>query len=329
MSARTPRAPGGRGLGVRQPAPAAPTGAGRRLRGSPASRVPPAPGARRRAAAAITVRVGGAGAERTDHDVLAHHRERELGDQADADARRHQPLHGLVVVALEGHARLEAGRVAAAHDVAGAGARARGLHPRLRPQVLQRQTARSPAVARAGAPGTCGSSSSSTRFMLSPASVCAGELEQQREVELAGAQPRRDLLRLALGQRQLDVGWRPGSSRSRAASAWPRRWGRRPSAGGRRAGRRSPPSAASAASSRARMPSACPTSVWPAAVRLHARAGGARAGSSRFRPRASRSAGRSPTACRRAPAAAAGERAAVGDLLEDLQAGHVKHKLYL
>ena len=32
------------------------------------------------------------------------------------------------------------------------------------------------------------------------------ELEQQREVDLPGAQPRRDLLGLALGQRQLDVG---------------------------------------------------------------------------------------------------------------------------
>ena len=34
----------------------------------------------------------------------------------------------------------------------------------------------------------------------------AGELEQQRKIELAGAQPRDDRLRLALGERQLDVG---------------------------------------------------------------------------------------------------------------------------
>ena len=33
----------------------------------------------------------------------------------------------------------------------------------------------------------------------------AGELEQQRQVELAGAQARHDLLGLALGERQLDV----------------------------------------------------------------------------------------------------------------------------
>ena len=40
----------------------------------------------------------------------------------------------------------------------------------------------------------------------SSSGVLAGELEQQREVELAGAQARHDLLGLALGERQLDVG---------------------------------------------------------------------------------------------------------------------------
>ena len=64
------------------------------------------------------------------------------GNQGDADAGRDEALDGLVVVALEGHARLEAGRVAGAHDVARAGAGGRGLHPRLALQVLEAQPSR-------------------------------------------------------------------------------------------------------------------------------------------------------------------------------------------
>ena len=82
----------------------------------------------------------------------------------------------------------------------------------------------------------------------------AAELEQQREVELAGAQARHDLLRLALGERQLDLGVRRrGRWRSPAASA------SRPAVGNE-AIRSRPPrtpaiaaSSASAASSRARI----------------------------------------------------------------------------
>ena len=44
------------------------------------------------------------------------------------------------------------------------------------------------------------------RVTSSLARRLARELEQQREVELAGAQARDDRLRLALGERQLDVG---------------------------------------------------------------------------------------------------------------------------
>ena len=49
--------------------------------------------------------------------------ERQLRDQRDADAGRDQALDGQVVVALEGDPRLEAGGVAGADHVAGAGAR--------------------------------------------------------------------------------------------------------------------------------------------------------------------------------------------------------------
>ena len=87
-------------------------------------------------------------------------------------------------------------------------------------------------------------------------------------------------------------------------------------------------SAASAASRRARMPSAWLTSVWPAAVRLT--------------PRGWRSSSVMPgfglerrdlLGDRRLRVGerlgGAGERAAVGDLLQDPQATHVKHKLSL
>ena len=193
-------------------------------------------------------------------------RQRQLRDQRDADAGGDEALDGLVVVALEGDVRLEAGGVAAAHDVARAGARAGGLDPASRAQVLQaqRRPARRARASR-GSARYIGSSSSSTRDSVVPERLArAVELEQQREVELAGAQARRDLLGLALGERQLDLGvGGRGSSRSRAASASRRRSGRRPSAAGRRAGPAIAASSASAASRRARMPSAWPTQRLP------------------------------------------------------------------
>ena len=65
--------------------------------------------------------------------------ERQARDQRDADARRDEALHGLVVVALERRVRLESGRQARAHDVARARARRRRLHPVLIAQVGERQ----------------------------------------------------------------------------------------------------------------------------------------------------------------------------------------------
>ena len=91
-------------------------------------------------------------------------RERQLGDQRDAHARRDQALDGLVVVALERHAGLEAGGVAAAHDLPRARARARGLHPRFAAQVLQAQRCACCASRCSRGSARCrGSSSSATR----------------------------------------------------------------------------------------------------------------------------------------------------------------------
>ena len=70
------------------------------------------PGGSRRRPGAPGWRVQGA-----DADVLADGRERQLGDQGDADAGGDQALDGLVVVALEGDARFEAGGVAGADHV--------------------------------------------------------------------------------------------------------------------------------------------------------------------------------------------------------------------
>jgi hypothetical protein len=58
-----------------------------------------------------------------------------------------------------------------------------------------------------------------------PGRAGAGELEQQREIELAGPQAGCDLLRLALGQRHRDVG--VGASKTRNGQRQQRRAARR------------------------------------------------------------------------------------------------------
>ena len=80
-----------------------------------------------RGVAANTVRSGLPGCS----EVLAHRRKRQLRDQGNAHSGGDQPLHRLVVVALEGDVWLEPGRVAGADHVARAGARGRRLHPGL------------------------------------------------------------------------------------------------------------------------------------------------------------------------------------------------------
>ena len=52
--------------------------------------------------------------QRAHDDVVADRHEGEIGDEGGADAGRHEPLHGEVVVGVEGDARLEAGDLAGA-----------------------------------------------------------------------------------------------------------------------------------------------------------------------------------------------------------------------
>ena len=226
--------------------------------------------------------------------------ESQLGDQRHADAGGHQALHGLVVVALEGDLGLEADGVACAHDLAGARAVGRRLDPRLVEQV-GRPSSRLPASG--WSPGSAtyiGSSSSSHAVETGPERLAdVAELEHQREVELAGAEPRQDLLRLALGQRQLD---RPGAGRGRS------RW-RAASAPRRRVGKeairswppRSPTIAASsdsAASQAGEDALACARRAPGRRGSGAGRAAAARSASRPTRSRAWRSAARPPTGCR-------------------------------
>ena len=133
----------------------------------------------------------GARVQGADHDVVADAGERQLRDQRDADAGRDQALDGLVVVALERDPGLEAGRVAGAHDVAGAGAGRRGLHPRLAAQVLQPRPLLGSQLVPLGQRQV-----HRVLEQLDPPDARAElladavELEEQREVELAGPQPR-------------------------------------------------------------------------------------------------------------------------------------------
>jgi len=91
--------------------------------------------------------------------------------------------------------------------VARAGARRRGLDPCLGPQIGETQRA-SPSQR------VVGRQRQEHRVLEQRLAdeagrqriARAGELEQQREVELTGVEPRGDLLGLTLGERQLDLG---------------------------------------------------------------------------------------------------------------------------
>ncbi len=107
--------------------------------------------------------------QRADADVGTNRGERQLGDQRHPDPGGDQALHRLVVVALEGDAGLEAGGVAGADDVPGAGAGGGGLDPGLLAQVLERAASCGRrAGGRARRARWSGSSSSSKRRMPAP-----------------------------------------------------------------------------------------------------------------------------------------------------------------
>ena len=186
----------------------------------------------------LRVRARGRGCRR------ATRRERELRDQRHADARRDQALHRLVVVALEGDARLEPRGVAGADDVAGAGARRPRSAPtprragprgagRLRPasgwSLGQRQVHGVLEQLEAAHPGR--------RAARRPPRTRTAARGRTRPRAAAArsppARPRRGV--------SSTPGWRGAEARrSPAASASRRRSGTTPSAAGRRGPPRSP-----------------------------------------------------------------------------------------
>ncbi len=128
-------------------------------------------------------------------------------DQRDAHAGCHEALHGLVVVALEGHPRLEACGVAAAHDVARAGAGSGGLHPGVVAQICKAQPLPCRrADVRAAGPGTSDPRTAPRGSCRAASARLPGNSNSSARSSSPAAQARRDLLGLALDERQLDVG---------------------------------------------------------------------------------------------------------------------------
>ena len=210
-----------------------------------------------------------------------------------------QPLHGLVVVALEGDAGLEPRRVAGAHHVLGAGTGDRGLDPRLFAKVLESQLLAGGQWVVGRRARCSGSSSSSNRRMPARASHRllrtrrAGRSRTHRPAVVARSPPARP---------------RPGSPRRRGGSA------RNPAiacgisvapAVGKEAVRSRPPRpaeiaaiSASAVSICARIPPAWPARAAPAAVGA-CRRGCARSAAPRPPPPMWRPPAKPPTESRR------------------------------
>ncbi|HWF75243.1 MAG TPA: cytochrome P450 [Solirubrobacteraceae bacterium] len=145
--------------------------------------------------------------ELADHGVAALAGERELGDERDADAGGDESLHGLVVVALEGDLGLEPGDQARAHHVARTGARGRGLNPLLVAEVLEGEVLLGDERMGGGQDHVHGVLEQGHRAQRRSRPLDdAGELEEKREIDLPGPEPGGDLLGLALGEGERDVG---------------------------------------------------------------------------------------------------------------------------
>ena len=181
--------------------------------------------------------------EAADHDVVAHGDQREVRDQAHAHARGDEPLDRVVVVGLEGDARLEARGLAGAleHGAVGAVAR-RAEDPVLLGEVSRGGCAASwPRDGRPTRTGTSGrraaggASIAGSAIGANPASTVSAmshspafrPVQALRRARAARASPRRP-------------GGARGIARSPAARSSPPPSGRRPVAAVRRACRRSP-----------------------------------------------------------------------------------------
>ena len=197
--------------------------------------------------------------------------QRQPRNQRHADPGRHEPLNGLVVVALEGHVRLESSSHARADDVARAGAGRGRLHPVLVAEIGSASTPRLAASGCSAGSATCmGSSSSGIERSPAPArSRTPGNSNNSARSN----SPRRNRGAISSGS--------PSASVSGHRGGYGESWPRRPASASRPADgneatrsrpARTPSTAAasvSAASTWARIASACSTRVAPAAVGSH------------------------------------------------------------
>ena len=180
--------------------------------------------------------------ELADDDVVAHVDEREVRDQADADAGRDEALDRGVVVGLEGDLRLEARRLAGAlqdRAVRAACRSCRGSTTRRRGP----SAAPAPCARRgwhAGRQRYIGSSSSGWRSIALSSMRSKRRLDRQRDLALAALQALQALVGLARRERHLDArDSARGSGRSRAGRSSRPPSGTTRAASARRARRRS------------------------------------------------------------------------------------------
>ena len=219
------------------------------------------------------LRNGRSGPERAQHDRLVRREQREVRQQRDAGAGADELADRGVVVALERHPRDEAGARARARSDLAARGRERARRSRSR---RTRSSSRMSSLAASGW-SRCSASwrRSSNRWITStPSAGRCVEVDGEREVEPALAQPRRrSRSGLACPTVSSIAGMAArGRRRPRAAARSRPRSRTRPSAGARAAGRRAPRAPPRRPRARSRISSACSTSVWPASVSTTPRA---------------------------------------------------------